>query len=172
MTKAGLIRVLLADDHAMIRQSFRSALRAYPNIEVVGEAGDGDEAVLSAARLQPAVVVMDINMSKMDGITATRLIKAQYPEIVVIGLSADPKNYLVYAMQKAGASEVLGKDQAVNDLYGAIQRAVASIQPILILEDTPALAEPHAELEKSASPNPEGVSQSEEATNSEPGSEY
>jgi DNA-binding NarL/FixJ family response regulator len=172
MATAQRIRVVLADDQTMIRQGLRSALEAYPNIEVVGEASDGDEAVAAASKLQPSIVVMDINMSKMDGIAATRLIKAQCPEIVVIGLSADPKDYQVYAMQKAGASEVLGKDQAVNDLYGAIQRAVASIQPILILEDTPALAEPHPELEKSASPNPEGVSQSEEVTKSEPGSEY
>ena len=61
----------------MVRQGLRSALQAYPNIQVVGEAADGEEAVLCAAQIQPAVVVMDINMSKMDGITATRLIKTQ-----------------------------------------------------------------------------------------------
>ena len=144
MAKAALIRVLLADDHAMVRQGLRSALQAYPNIEVVGEVDDGDEAVVAASRLQPAIIVMDINMPKMDGITATRLIKTQHPQIVVIGLSVDLKDYQTYAMQKAGAAEVLGKDQAVNELYGAIQRAVASIQPILILEDTPAPAESSA----------------------------
>jgi len=161
MAKAAPIRVVLADDHAMIRQGLRSALEAYPNIEVVGEAGDGDEAVLAASKLQPAIIVMDINMSKMDGITATRLIKMQHPQMVVIGLTIDPKGYLIDAMQKAGAAELLGKDQAVNELYGAIQRAVASIQPILILEDTPALAKSHAESEEVASSNPEGVAQSE-----------
>ena len=145
MAKAALIRVLLADDHALVRQCVRSVLQAYPNIEVVGETRDGDEAVATAAILQPSIVVMDINMSKMDGITATRLIKAQHPQIGVIGLSVHPKHYLVYAMQKAGASEILGKDQIVNELYGAIQRTVASIQPILILEDTPASVESLAE---------------------------
>ena len=85
----------------------------------------------------------------MDGVTATRLIKAQHPEIVVVGLSADRKNYQVHAMQKAGAFEVLHKDSvAVTELYAAIQRAVASIQPILILEDTPAATASHAELEE------------------------
>jgi DNA-binding NarL/FixJ family response regulator len=69
MVIARLIRVLLVDDHAMVRQGLRSALQAYPNIQVVGEAADGEEAVLCAAQIQPAVVVMDINMSKMDGIT-------------------------------------------------------------------------------------------------------
>ena len=139
MAKATRIRVFLADDHAMVRQGLRSALESYPNIEVIGEAGDGDEAVAAASKLQPNIFVMDINMSKMDGITATRLIKAQYPGMVVIGLSVDLKEYQVYAMQKAGASEVLSKENAVYELYGAIQRVVASTQPILILEDNPAL---------------------------------
>ena len=75
------IRVLLVDDHSLVRQGLRSVLEAYDDIEVVGEAGDGEAAVLSAARLEPTAVVMDINMSKMDGITATRLIKKQNPEI-------------------------------------------------------------------------------------------
>ena len=137
MSIARLIRVLLVDDHAMVRQGLRSALQAYPNIQVVGEAADGEEAVLCTARIQPAVVVMDINMSKMDGITATRLIKTQHPQIAVLGLSVDLKDYQIYAMQKAGAFEVLKKDNAVADLYGAIQRAVAAVQPVLILEETP-----------------------------------
>jgi len=137
MVIARLIRVLLVDDHAMVRQGLRSALQAYPNIQVVGEAADGEEAVLCAAQIQPAVVVMDINMSKMDGITATRLIKTQHPQIAVLGLSVDLKDYQIYAMQKAGAFEILKKDNAVADLYGAIQRAVAAVQPVLILEETP-----------------------------------
>jgi len=145
MARANLIRVLIADDHSMVRQGLRSALQAYPNIEVVGEARDGNEAIEAVYKLQPSVIVMDINMSRMDGITATRLIKTQHPQMVVIGLTVDPKDYLIDTMQKAGAVELLGKDKAVNELYGAIQRAVASIQPILILEDTPALAESSAE---------------------------
>jgi DNA-binding NarL/FixJ family response regulator len=136
METASPIRVLLVDDQAMVRQGLRSALEAYPNITVVGEAADGDEAVLGAAKHQPTVVVIDINMPKMDGITATRLIKTQHPEMVVLGITAEPEEYQIYAMQKAGASEVLKKDEAVNDLYAAIQRAVASVQPILILEET------------------------------------
>jgi DNA-binding NarL/FixJ family response regulator len=150
MATAGLIRVLIADDHAMVRQGLRSALAAYPNIQVVGEAEDGDEAVMRAAQLQPEVVVMDINMLKMDGITATRLIKTQHPQIVVIGLSVYPKEHQVDAMQKAGAFEVLSKDKAVTELYGAIQRGIASIQPILILKDT-------SSLEESALPDPQDV---------------
>ena len=134
------IPVLLVEDQTMVRQGLRSALESYPNIEVVGEAADGETAINKAAKLQPAVVVVDINLPKMDGITATRVIKSQQPEMIVLGLSVDPKDYEIYAMKKAGAFEVLKKDEAVNDLYAAIQRAVASIQPVVILKD-PALPE-------------------------------
>ena len=132
------IQVLLVDDHTIVRQGLRSALQAYPNIEVVGEASNGEEAVVSAGKLQPSVIVMDINMPHMDGITATRLIKTQNPHIVVVGLSADAKDYQQYAMQKSGAFEVLAKDSTVDELFGAIQRAVAAVQPVVILEETPA----------------------------------
>ena len=66
-------------------------------------------------------------MPKMDGITATRLIKTQHPEIAVLGLSVDPKDFQVSAMRRAGAFDVLKKDQAVNDLYEAIQRAAGAV---------------------------------------------
>jgi DNA-binding NarL/FixJ family response regulator len=147
MSIAKLIRILLVDDDVLVRQAVRSTLQAYSNIEVVGEAADGEEAVLGAVQFQPAVVVMDINMSKMDGITATRLIKTQHPEIVVLGLTVDPEEYQIYAMQKAGAFEVLKKDNAGTDLYGAIQRAVAAVQPVLILEETPSPKEAPAPTE-------------------------
>ena len=137
MATAQRIRVLLVDDHTIVRQGLRSVLEAYPNIEVVGEASNGEEAMVSVGKLQPAVVVMDINMSKMDGITATRLIKIQYPQIAVVGLSVNAKDYQEYTMQKSGAFEVLLKESTVDDLYGAIQRAVAAVQPVLILEETP-----------------------------------
>jgi DNA-binding NarL/FixJ family response regulator len=129
MATAQIIRVLLVDDNLMIRQGLRSLLRSSPNVEVIAEAGDGEEAVASAATLQPAVVVMDIAMPRMDGITATRLIKAQNPEIVVVGLSLHPKNYEVHALQQAGAFDVLRKDNVGINLCGAIERAVAAVQP-------------------------------------------
>ena len=136
MVQALHIRVLLADDKEMVRQILRRALQDYPNIEVVGEASDGEEAVAVASKLLPSVIVMDISMSKMDGITATRLIKTQHPQIAVIGLSVHREAHQIDAMQKAGAFEVLAKDDAVTDLYSAIQRAIAAIQPILIAGDT------------------------------------
>jgi DNA-binding NarL/FixJ family response regulator len=137
MLPAQRIRVLLVDDHIMVRQGLRNVLQSYPNIEVVGEVGDGHEAVSSVAKLQPTVVVMDIMMQKMDGIAATRLIKANYPDIAVLGLTITPHSYHVDAMLKAGAFEVVSKDNAVHEVYSAIQRAVAAIQPVLILQDPP-----------------------------------
>jgi DNA-binding NarL/FixJ family response regulator len=136
MEIARRIRVLLADDHAMVRQGLRSVLECYSDLEVIGEAKDGDEAVASAAKLEPTLIVMDINMPKMDGITATRFIKAQNPQTVVLGLSIDVKDYQANAMKQAGAFEVLTKDQAVDELYETIQRAVASVRQVLIMEES------------------------------------
>jgi DNA-binding NarL/FixJ family response regulator len=78
---------------------------------------------------------MDINMQKMDGVTAARLIKTQYPDIAIVGLSADPKDYNVYAMEKAGAFEVFTKERAYEHLYDAIQRAVAANRSVLTSEN-------------------------------------
>ena len=122
------IRVLLVDDDVRVREILSSILKAYSNIEVVGEASDGDEAVTSVGKLRPAVVVMDITMKKMDGITAARLIKAQYPAVLVVGCSAHTKEYNIYAMQRVHAFEaLLTKEDAAEDLYPAIQRAVAAV---------------------------------------------
>ena len=129
--KARTIRVLLVDDHATIRQGLRCALEAYPNIEVVGEAGDGEEAVACVAKVLPNVVMMDIIMPKMDGIAATRLIKTQYPQIAIIGLTRDLKDYTMYSMKKAGAFEVLDKTYAVVELHDAIHRALAGIEKVM-----------------------------------------
>jgi DNA-binding NarL/FixJ family response regulator len=126
MTSGNQIRVLLVDDDARILQTLRSILKPYSNIVVVGEASDGDEAFASVGTLHPAVVVMDINMKKMDGITAARLIKAQYPDVIVVGCSAHSKEYNIYAMQRVGAFKaLLQKEDATKDLYPAIQTAMA-----------------------------------------------
>jgi len=103
-------------------------LEGYPNIEVVGEASDGDEALVFVTKVQPTVVVIDIIMPKMDGIAATRLIKTQYPQIAVVGLTRELKDYTAYSMKKAGAFEVVDKKNAVVELYNAIERAVADIE--------------------------------------------
>jgi DNA-binding NarL/FixJ family response regulator len=119
----------------MVGEEIYALLGIYPNIDLIGCAQDGQEAVLKVDALQPAVVVMDINLPKMDGIAATRLIKRRHPHVVVVGLTAAPEEYLVYAMLKAGAYEVLAKEKAVTDLYSTIQRGVAAANTILILKE-------------------------------------
>lgn len=129
------IRVLLVDDHTLFRQGLRTTLEAYPNIKIVGEASDGEEALSLAKNSQPSVILMDLNMPRMDGITTTRLIKAQNPEIVIVGLTSGLEEYQMYAMQKAGAFEVLAKDVGITEVYSAIQRGVAAVKPVLILQE-------------------------------------
>jgi DNA-binding NarL/FixJ family response regulator len=142
VTAAQKIRVLIVDDHVMVRQGLRALLQSYPNIDVVGEAGNGEEAISSTTKLRPTIVVMDIGMPSLDGVGATRLIKAQFPQIAVLGLSVNAPTYHVDAMLKAGAFDVITKEKAVDELYSAIQKATAAIQPILIFkEESPATAQ-------------------------------
>jgi CheY-like chemotaxis protein len=110
-------RVLLVDDHAMVREGLRSVLEAYDDVEVVGEAANGEDAVALVERLRPALVVMDINMPRVNGIEATAHITRMYPEIHVIGLSVNADGNNVQAMLKAGAVLLLTKEAAVNELY-------------------------------------------------------
>jgi len=120
------IRILLVDDHLMLRQGLRVLLESFPDLDVVGEAGDGEEAIQSLDSLQPAVVVMDINMPKLDGIAATRLLKQQHPHIAVVGLSLYAHTYQADAMLRAGAVEVVTKERAVEELYRSIKKASTS----------------------------------------------
>jgi CheY-like chemotaxis protein len=118
------IRVLLVDDHAMVRQGLRAVLESYPDVEVVGEAWNGEEAVELVERLQPTIVVMDINMPKMNGIKATAQITSRFSDIIVIGLSVQAGGENEEAMKKAGASMLLTKEAAVEELYKAIRKAL------------------------------------------------
>lgn len=142
------IRILLVEDLTIVREGFRSLLQNFPNLEVVGEADNGEDALQKAGTLKPTIVLMDVNMPKMDGVTATRLIKQNHPEIAVVGLTADPPDYVRYSMLKAGAFDVVMKGQAVSELYSTIQRAVASVQPILVLEEKQLEASPPIKLEE------------------------
>ena len=112
------IRVLLVDDHAMVRQGLKSVLDSYADIEVVGEAWNGEDAMEAAERLRPLIIVMDINMPKMNGIEATAYIKARHPEIIVIGMSVQAGGANEEAMKKAGASMLLTKEVVVEELIG------------------------------------------------------
>ncbi len=117
---SGVRRVLLVDDHAMVRQGLRAILDKYTDVTIVGEAGNGLEAVAMAAELTPDVIVMDINMPQMDGIEATRQIKAAQPDAMVIGLSVNNSAEVVDAMKRAGAARFISKDAAAEQLYDAM----------------------------------------------------
>ncbi|MCS7314223.1 MAG: response regulator transcription factor [Bryobacterales bacterium] len=117
------IRILLADDHAVVRKGLRFLLERQPGMEVVGEASDGREAVRLAAELKPHVVVMDIGMPQLNGIEAAAQIVKQNPQIHVVMLSVhSDESYLLRALT-AGAKGYLLKDSAEEDLVRAVQVA-------------------------------------------------
>lgn len=119
------IRVLLADDHRLFRACVKEVLSTYPSVTVVGEATDGEEAVERSMRLRPDLVVMDINMPKLNGVEATRRIKQVYPNTVVVGLSVNAGKEYSDAMKRAGASRTIPKDRTEDQLYEEIQAALA-----------------------------------------------
>ncbi|MDF2458974.1 MAG: rane protein of unknown function [Nitrospira sp.] len=116
----GVRRVLLVDDHAMVRQGLRAVLDSYPDLFIIGEAADGREAVSIAKKRTPDVIIMDINMPRMDGIEATRRIKKEQPGMVIIAVSVNDTPDIRESMQKAGASAFVSKDEAGERLYETI----------------------------------------------------
>jgi two-component system, NarL family, response regulator NreC len=117
-------RILLADDHSVVRQGFRLILENQSDMEVVGEASNGREAVTVAEALQPDVVIMDVTMPELNGIEATRRIGELAPRTRVLALSMHKDSVYVREILRAGAKGYLLKDAAGNDLLAAV-RAVA-----------------------------------------------
>lgn len=117
-------RVLLVDGHATVRQGLRSILDSSEDLEVVGEAADGEEAVTCARSLHPDVVVMDVDLPRLSGIHAIRRIKQEAPKTVVIGLSFHCSVQTVDALLEAGAAAILSKEQAADDLYRTIAQCL------------------------------------------------
>lgn len=122
---AAPIRILLVDDHAMVRRGMRDFLELHADLEVVGEAADGEAALELVASLRPDVVVMDLLMPVVDGIEATRRIKASDPEIEVVALTSFIEESRVVAAIEAGAAGFLLKDAEADDLAAAIRAAAA-----------------------------------------------
>ena len=124
------IRVLLVEDHVIVREGTREFLQREEDMEVVGEAGDGEEAVKLAAELKPDVVVMDIAMPKLSGVEATKQIKALNPSIAVLILTAYDYDQYIFALLEAGAAGYLLKGVKVRELVDAI-RAVYAGESVL-----------------------------------------
>ncbi len=119
------IRIIIADDHKIMREGLRSLIERQAGMEVVAETGDGRTAVKLSKELSPGLVVMDISMPDLNGIEATRQIVAKSPGIKVIALSMHSERHFVVEMFKAGASGYVLKDCAFEELITAIQAAVA-----------------------------------------------
>ena len=119
------IRLVLADDHAFVRSGTRELLEQQPDLKIIGEASDGNEAVRLAGELQPDVMVMDVRMPAMSGVEATRQIKAAYPNVKVLVLTAHDDDEYVFALLQAGANGYLLKTAEIEELVRAIRTVAA-----------------------------------------------
>lgn len=140
MPKARPIRVLVADDHDMLREGLASFLRAYPDLQRVGEAATGSDAVRLCQELRPDVVLMDLMMPELDGVEAIRIIHQQWPEIRLIALSSFGEDKMVKAALKAGATSYLLKNIPAARLAEAIRASHHGL-PILSPEITSSFSE-------------------------------
>ncbi|OGO07448.1 MAG: DNA-binding response regulator [Chloroflexi bacterium RBG_13_60_9] len=119
------IRVLIVDDHAMVRRGLATFLKVYEDLEMAGEAASGQEAIRLCTQVRPDVVLMDMAMPEMDGATATRLIRKQSPGIHVVALTSFKDEFLIQSALQAGAIGYLLKDVSADDLAQAIRAASA-----------------------------------------------
>ena len=160
--KPEIIHVVIADDHALVRDGIRRMLEESAGIEVVGEAGDGEEAAQKVAELHPDVVLMDISMPRMNGVEATRRIKAQSPATAVVILTAYDDDIYVSTLLEAGAAGYLLKDVHASDLVRAlraIQAGEAVLSPAVVRRMLAHLGTEHKPA--SHRPEPEDLSAQE-----------
>ena len=123
MSPSRTIRVLLVDDHAMVRLGLSTFLKVFDDLELAGEADSGQAALRLCAQVSPDVVLMDLVMPDMDGVTATRLIRQQFPDVQVVALTSYTEAGLVQNALQAGAIGYLLKDVSADELARAIRAA-------------------------------------------------
>lgn len=138
MTKGDCIRVLIVDDHAVVRSGLAAFLMVYDDLEFIGEASGGKEAISFCTETQPDVILMDLVMPEMDGAATTRAIRQSFPGIQVIALTSFKEDDLVQAALQAGAIGYLLKNVSADELASAIRAAKAG-RPTLAPEAAQAL---------------------------------
>jgi two-component system, NarL family, response regulator LiaR len=125
MTKNNKIRIMLVDDHAVVRSGLGAFLSVIPDLQLVGEAENGDEAVVRCGLLKPDVILMDLMMPGTDGVAATRIIREKYPNVRVLALTSFQEDGLVQSAMQAGATGYLMKNVSARELANAIRSAHA-----------------------------------------------
>jgi two-component system, NarL family, response regulator LiaR len=123
--EANPIRVMIVDDHAVVRSGLGAFFAVYPDLELIGEAENGDEALVRCGLLKPDVILMDLIMPGMDGVTAARSIKQKYPDVKVIALTSFQEEDLIQGALQAGAIGYLMKNVTARELAAAIRSAHA-----------------------------------------------
>lgn len=125
MTKQALIRVVVVDDHDAMRRGLNLVLQTFDDLELVGEAVNGEEALALCADCAPDVVLMDLVMPNHDGVTATRAIRTRFPDVQVVALTSFHEHELIQAALQAGAAAYLIKDVSIDVLASTIRAVVA-----------------------------------------------
>jgi DNA-binding NarL/FixJ family response regulator len=119
------VRLLIADDHALVRSGLRLMLKREPGFEIIGEAGNGREAVELCRSLEPNLVLMDMRMPEMDGLEATRAIKREHPEISILMVTMHDNNDYMLEAAKAGAAGYVLKDASRNELLATMRHVMS-----------------------------------------------
>jgi two-component system, NarL family, response regulator LiaR len=145
---ADLIKVMLVDDHAVVRSGLGAVLLSYDDLTLVGEAGNGQEAIQICEKAQPDVILMDILMPVMDGVAATQAIHTRWPDICIIALTSYKEKDMVEGALKAGAMSYLLKNVSAEELVGAVRGAMTG-QPKLSPEAAQVLIQ---EIKKPSTP--------------------
>lgn len=130
MDRGGPAKLLVADDHAFMRAGVRTILSKAPDLQVVGEAGDGEEALILCRELRPDLILMDVTMPKMDGMEATRLLKAELPEVSVLIHTAHFDPELLLDAVRAGAAGYVTKGSDPHRLIGAVRAVLSGETPL------------------------------------------
>ena len=119
------IKILLVEDHVVVRQGTRQLLEREPDLEVIDEAGDGEEAIKLATQLKPDVIIMDVSMPKLSGIEATKKIKAILPATIILVLTGYDYDEYIFSLLEAGAAGYLLKDVSGDELINAVRTVYA-----------------------------------------------